>query len=42
MQRDVEQGKLFQLTRLGIVMTPEKDDPREVEGVLKPGSCARP
>lgn len=42
MQRDVEQGKLFQLTRLGIVMTPEKDDPREIEGVLNPGAARGP
>ena len=42
MQRDVEQGKLFQLTRLGILMTPEKDDPREIEGVLNPGAARGP
>ena len=39
---ELEQGKLFQLTRLGIVMTPEKDDPREVEGVLNPGAARGP
>ena len=39
---ELEQGKLFQLTRLGIVMTPEKDDPREIEGVLNPGAARGP
>ena len=32
----------FQLQRLGIVMTPEKDDPREIEGVLNPGAARGP
>ncbi|QEW02339.1 glycosidase [Microbacterium lushaniae] len=32
----------YRLTRIGIVMTPDPDDPDEVEGVLNPGSGRGP
>src|SRR5215472_7285325 len=32
----------FQLERLGIVMEPDPDDPREAWGVLNPGGCRGP
>ena len=32
----------YRLTRVGVVMTPDADDPREAEGVLNPGSGRGP